>query len=134
VESFVRPGWVPRDSEAIVVGAATPGKRHQRIEGSNFGRRVDCYAWGGGVATTGRGPDVVVGNFNGTSAAAAIVAGAAVVVQGIAKAYRGEPLKPETLRTLFRDPSLGTPSAHPDTDLIGVMPDLKKIIPRIFQP
>lgn len=121
-----------------MVGAATAGREHARIAGSNFGRRVDCYAWGEWVATTGDGADSrettrFTERFSGTSAATAIIAGAAVVAQGIAKAHRGAPLSPEALRDLFRDPASGTPSAKPAEDRIGVMPDLRKVVAGILE-
>ena len=96
-----------KDSGAIVVGASLAGldataTGHDRWviatpgPGSNFGARVDCYAYGEGVVTTGPAfnPACVLGSgtratnqyrcdFGGTSAAAAIVAGAAVALQGL---------------------------------------------------
>jgi len=139
LDGFDHPVWgrvLDRPSGAIMVGAATAGLEHTRIAGSNFGRRVDCYAWGEQVATTGDGADGretdrCTEQFGGTSAASAIVAGAAVVLQGIARAYRGAPLSPADLRALFRDPAAGTASARPADDRIGVMPDLKKAVARI---
>jgi len=133
---FLDPGSPDfRDSGAILVGAATARSPHSRIAGSTYGRRIDCFAWGEHVVTTGDGfqgeqIDDFTDTFGGTSAAAAIVAGVAVVVQGIAKARLGRPLEPAELRDLLRDPANGTASASPD-DLIGVMPDLQKIIAKI---
>jgi len=133
---FLDPGSPDfRDSGAILVGAATAGSPHSRIAGSTYGRRIDCYAWGEQVVTTGDGfqgeeIDDFTDTFGGTSAAAAIVAGVAVVVQGIAKTRLGRPLEPAELRDLLRDPANGTPSASPD-DFIGAMPDLQKIIAKI---
>jgi hypothetical protein len=117
------------DSYAIIVGAGldtvqkvTIGSRqvdvHRRTSESNFGKRIDCYAWGVNAITVGRFP------FSGTSAASAIVAGAAIVVQGINKAMRSVPLTPSQMRQALKHG--GTPS-HP-SDKIGVMPDLKKIL------
>ena len=58
------------------------GQRHRRIARASFGSRIDCYAWGENV-TTADGADnkSYVNNFHGTSAASAIVAGAAILVQ-----------------------------------------------------
>jgi len=141
LDDFDHPVWgraLDRPSGAILVGAATAGLKHARLTGSNFGWRVDCYAWGEWVATTGDGVDSrdtarFTERFSGTSAASAIVAGAAVVLQGIAKAHRGEPLSPAVLRALLRDPATGTPSVQPASDRIGVMPDLKKAAARILE-
>lgn len=140
LDGFNHPIWkrsLDRDSGAILVGAATAEAPHFRMDDSNFGRRVDCYAWGEGVTTTGNGflgreLDHFTDNFGGTSAASAIVAGAAVVVQGIAKANRGCPLSPAALRDLLKDRTINTPSNDPATDLIGVMPDLRAIVRKLL--
>ena len=63
--------------------------------------------------------------FGGTSAASAIVAGVAAVVQGMHRAAHGTPLAAATLRALLADPSLGTPQHTPSARLIGPMPDLR---------
>jgi serine protease len=140
LDGFNHPSWgrsLDRDSGAILVGAATAEAPHFRMDDSNFGQRVDCYAWGEGVTTTGNGflgreLDHFTDNFGGTSAASAIVAGAAVVVQGIAKANLGGPLSPAALRDLFKDLTINTPSADPANDLIGVMPDLRAIVRKLL--
>ena len=107
---------------------------------SNFGTRVHCYAWGEQVVTT----DYHVFNpfnaytmpcgphapFDGTSSAAAILAGAALAVQGMAHATRGCRLAPEAVRAILSDPDNGTASA-PGAQ-IGVMPDLRKIITQVI--
>ena len=41
------------DSGAIMVGAARSVVPHERLSFSNFGSRVDCYAWGEHIATCG---------------------------------------------------------------------------------
>ncbi|HVT61755.1 MAG TPA: S8 family serine peptidase [Thermoanaerobaculia bacterium] len=125
-------GCLLGDSGAILVGAvAVPSRR--RLRGCNFGRRIDCFAWGEGVFTTGDGgsgddPAVYTNNFSGTSAAAAIVAGAALVVQGIARARRGRPFTPAALRGILGAEANGTPPAQQDRQRVGIMPDLAKII------
>ena len=43
------------DSGAIFVGASMSALPHDRAPFSNFGSRVDCYAWGEGVTTAGYG-------------------------------------------------------------------------------
>lgn len=122
-----------RDSGAILVGAAY-GKRKEvnwiereprsRTIFSNFGARVDCFAWGAGVTTLSAG-NKITKVFDGTSSAAAIVAGAALAVQSVAEANLGFRLDGWQIRTLLS--SQGTPS-DPADDGIGVMPDLKKIV------
>ncbi len=108
-----------------------------RIDLTNYGPRINCFAEGQNVPTTAidlleTGPDryKVTTGFSGTSAAAAIIAGVAASVQGMARSLRGGPLTPEALRKLLSDPANGTSSddstpAGPQQ--IGVMPDLVKL-------
>lgn len=126
-----------RQSGAILVGAAVTAAvtaaepLRSRLASSNFGKRVDCYAWGRGVRSTGEisGPiDVKYpANFGETSAAAAIVAGAAVLLQSWRDAVGAPRYTPARLRELFRDPALNTAS-HSAADKIGVMPNLRAIV------
>jgi hypothetical protein len=144
-----------KDSRAIIVGGShsaldPTGVGHDRWMltppppppipplGSNWGSRLDCYAYGENVVTAGETPnppgllggtgpdDSYRSDFAGTSAAAAIVAGAALVVQGMHKAAKGAPLDSLAMRTALS--TFGTPQG-PQTAAqnIGVMPDLKKI-------
>lgn len=126
-----------RQSGAILVGAAVTAEVtveepvRSRLGTSNFGKRVDCFAWGRGVRTTGEVSGTLdvkyPMNFGQTSAATAIVAGAAVLLQSWRDTI-GEPrYTPARLRELFRDPTLNTAS-HSASDRIGVMPNLKAII------
>lgn len=171
-----------RDSGAIMVGAARSDSPHPRWDeipgelGSNYGARVDCYAWGENVMTLGygdvssqncsppsgdpdlgQGPDldhgtVVVASaieddngggggggtggglecythlFGGTSAASAIIAGAALVLQGKYQATTGSRLSPGQMRRLLSDADSGTEQGSDIAGNIGVMPDLKAII------
>lgn len=118
------------DSGAIMVACAEhlpdDGDRWTRSTISNFGSRIDCFAAGEGVFTLdaggGNGPD-----FSGTSSASAIVAGAALCLQGMALAHQGLPLDPAQLRRALSDVACGTPSVNGASDKIGVMPDLMKI-------
>ena len=144
-----------KDSRAIIVGgchsALNPtGVGHDRwvypnpppppfpTPGSNWGSRVDCYAYAENVVTAGETPNPLAllggtgpndsyrSDFGGTSAAAAIVAGAALVVQGMHKAVKRAPLDPVDMRTALS--TWGTPQG-PGTAAqnIGVMPNLKRI-------
>jgi len=124
-----------KDSGAIMVGGSTSRYPYTRsvagTEGTSFGTRVDCFAWADGVRTCGVdlfGGDVYRDDFGGTSAAAAIVAGAALLVQGAAEASLGHRLSPGQLRVLLSDLTLNTPSASPGNDRIGVMPNLRRIL------
>jgi hypothetical protein len=122
-----------RDSGAIVVGAGTSTTPHSRLSLSNYGSRVDCYAWGENVNTTGgsgsgTGTSTYTTSFGGTSSASAIVAGAALATQGMADARMGGfRFDPRQLRTILSDPANGTPSDDPPNDEIGVMPDLRAV-------
>jgi len=138
-----------RDSGAILVSAAEAGDdlghdphEHMPMAWAPRGDRVDCYAWGQNVRTTTTdvyvsGTSVtltrdVTNNFDGTSSAAAIVAGVALAVQSLTYAHFGARLDPLELRDVLRDPSLGTqptpPNSTDPTEMIGVMPDLRAII------
>lgn len=129
-----------RDSGAIIVAA---GKRDSgngewvRWDRTNYGKRVDCFAQGDCVHSLtdyALGSDPLVDDRyltvgeGATSSAAAIVAGAALVIQGIAKRRGGSRFSPRQLRRLLSDASTGTPSRTPLVDRIGVMPNLKKIV------
>lgn len=142
------------DSGAILVAGADSPAPHRRSETTNHGNRIDCYAWGDHVTTSdtntaGTLTNLYTTNFGGTSAAAAIVAGVAVTVQGLLEAQGQTKLDPPQMRTLLSDrrlgtdalPPLGAPSAPtppwagdpgwppaPDPSRINVMPDLRKVI------
>jgi hypothetical protein len=125
-----------RDSGAIVVGAASAATPHARLGFSNFGSRVDCYAWGESIDTTGDGwtgtaTNAYTTGFGGTSGASPILAGAALLLQSWRKRGGHAPYAPDTVRSLLSDPLTGTASANPAADLIGVMPDLRALIERL---
>jgi serine protease len=131
------------DSGSIMVGSATSTVPHRRMNAignqSNFGSRIDCYAWGENVSTCGA-PDLFPDlnrqanqwyrtEYSGTSAATPIVAGAAILLQGIHKASTGMPLSALQMRVLLSDPANGTPpSPTMAAAKIGTMPDLRKLI------
>jgi hypothetical protein len=121
-----------RDSGAIIVGAASSCWPHKRLGFSSFGTRVNCYAWGQNVYTadssTQGATTLYTGSFPGTSAAAPIIAGAALAIQGIREAAWRPRFGPLQMRQLLSDRTTGTASKHPETDLIGVMPNLRSII------
>ena len=110
-----------RDSGAIMVGARMRAGQYPTCS-SNSGSRLDVAAWGEWVWTTGGGTVTVAGaegdprqwyqgDFNGTSSASAIVAGAAASLMGIQRngltagaANAGvHVLNPAELRTLLRE-------------------------------
>ncbi|WP_421655935.1 S8 family peptidase [Leptothermofonsia sp. ETS-13] len=127
------PGF--RDSGAIMVGAASSTIPHTRLGFSNFGSRIDCYAWGENVNTCSSNDagaiDQYTEFFNGTSSASPIITGAALAVQGLAEANLGARFTPQQLRAILSDPALGTASNDPASDRIGVMPNLKAIIHKL---
>ncbi len=123
-----------KDSGAVMVGAATSAVPHSRWSDSNFGSRIDCYAWGENVDSptstrkTPFGTKIYTETFNGTSSASPIIAGAALLVQGMAMVGLGQRFNAFQMRTLLSNPATGTPSNNPAIDRIGVMPDLRAII------
>ena len=130
-----------RDSGAILVAAATSTAPHFRKSNSNYGSRIDCYAAGENVFTAGNYPrssrwatNLYTYSFNGTSSAAAIVAGAAISIQSIVETNFGRRLNPKEMRDLLGSAFYNTHSANGlEKDKIGVMPDLKKIITDAFR-
>jgi len=123
------------DSGAIVVAAASSDIPHTRINYSNYGSRIDCFACGENVVTAGFSPrssgldtNKYSDKFSGTSSAAAIIAGAAIAVQSIMEAKCGSRLGPAQMRDMLSNELYGTASFDSKIDRIGAMPDLKKII------
>jgi hypothetical protein len=122
-----------RDSGAIMVGAASSTAPHQRLSFSNYGSRIDCFAWGQNIDTCGDGwtgtdTTTYTTSFGGTSGASPIVTGAALLMQSWAvKKGRGL-YTPQALRDLLSDASRNTRSANPASDRIGVMPNLQALI------
>lgn len=128
-----------RDSGAIMVGAGAPPRAgfvdRARLDFSNYGGRVDVQGWGRKVATLDYGDLQAcdgdererhyTGEFSGTSSASPIVAGAAVILEGIART-RGAPIAPAALRQLLRE--TGTPQAGDTRQQIGPRPDLERAI------
>jgi hypothetical protein len=132
-----------RDSGAIMVGAATSRSPHKRYPGSNFGARVNCFAWGENVTTclsnVSGSTDRYRRDFGHTSAATAIIAGVAASVQGMAEQNLRRRLSPRQMRNILSDREIGTLSAGDlaaggaKVDLIGVMPDLHAISERALR-
>jgi len=132
------------DSGAIMVGSAyasvvpDPGgyQGHKRYYTSNYGARVNVYAWGESIYTAGYGNiagksgaiNSFTSNFGQTSGASAIIAGAAALVQSWYKSAFGEALTPEEMRNILSNPETSTPQALVSNDSICVMPDVGAII------
>ena len=121
-----------RDSGAIIVTAATSASPHTRMPWAPLGRRIDCYGWGENINTCASSiagaTDLYTTGFNGTSGASPIVTGAALIVQGVAEADLGHRFSPRQLRAILSDPATNTPRAATEARLIGVMPNLRRII------
>jgi hypothetical protein len=126
-----------RDSGAIMVGACHPTTRRRWVNpltgsGTHFGTRVNCFAWGDGVwAPAPDGSFTGYDNFNGTSSAAAIIAGAALAVQTLVENSGTGRLSGLQMRALLANPATGTKAVDPSSSqpaLIGVMPNLRLII------
>ena len=146
----------PIDSGAIVVGAGMPPKvvagtsteqDRSRVRESNFGRMVDAQGWGDRVVTCGYGglspnePNEdrwYTSRFNGTSSAAAMVAGAVGCLQGILR-DRGTVIDALNLRTLLRDDQINSKQEDGDFGMasaarIGPRPNLCRLIDHLIPP
>lgn len=136
-DTILAPGTPDfRDSGAIMTGAARSNDTHDRAGFSNFGARVDCFAWGENVTTCGYGTldagggddnRTYTATFNGTSSASPIIVGAACILQGMYESATGTRLSPLQMRTLLSNPATGTPQGPNVAGAIGVMPDLNAI-------
>jgi Subtilase family len=125
-----------QDSGAIIVGAASSRHPHTKCPKSNYGKRIDCYAWGKNIDTTttdekGKSNTMYTTVFGDTSGASPIVAGAALILQGIAQAAvnrreRTRRFSPRELRDILK--TNGTKLDGGSTETIGVMPNLRAII------
>ncbi len=126
------------DSGAIVVGAGSADTVHATESYSTYGSRVDLQAWGSTVLTTGYGDFATFGGdgeqtytqFSRTSAASALVAGGAALIQSYALETLGAPLPPKILRALLVDTGLpGGPGGA-----IGPALDLGAALERFSSP
>jgi hypothetical protein len=127
---FQRGAFNFYETGAIMVGARQ-ALMATRAPFSTFGSRVDCHAFGEGIVTASAVPGSryrgilgsVLPGMDGTSGASAIIAGAAVIMQGIARP-QAITLTPDRMRSLLSDTTFNTATANPASDRIGVMPDL----------
>ncbi|MHB8809023.1 MAG: S8 family peptidase [Desulfobulbaceae bacterium] len=149
LDSWTTPGGLQRlnrtsadfvDSGAIMVGASVSTVPHDRWWASNFGSRIDCFAWGENVTSTGYG-DLDNGGgdadrwytdtFQGTSSASPIIVSAAALVQSSYQALTGTLLSPGQMRALLSNPVTGTAQGAAVAGAIGVMPNLAAIVPTL---
>lgn len=126
-----------RDSGAILVGSATSSVPHRPMCHTNYGSRIDVYAWGENVMTTGYGDHFDSGqddcqdysaDFGGTSSASPMIVGAAANIQGILRARGDSLLSPAEMRAILANNGTEHDVAAP-VKPIGVMPDLRQAIP-----
>jgi hypothetical protein len=150
LDSWTTPGGLHRmnrgsadfvDSGALMVGACVSTVPHERWWASNFGSRIDCFAWGENVTTCGYdghlddgggNPDrVYTDRFQGTSSASPIIVSAAALVQSRHKAVAGTFLSPIQVRSILSNPATGTAQGGMVAGAIGVMPNLAAIVPNL---
>jgi hypothetical protein len=140
-------GWLagqtaPGHSGALMVGAGGSDQdmngstNLRRVTGSNFGSRVDVQGVGVGVVTSGYGEGLggaddraYTACFDGTSSAAATVAGAVAALQSGAIAQRGAPLTPAQVRTLLVQ--TGLRQVSPGDGVIGPRPQVDAALLRL---
>ncbi len=118
----------------VVAGGQLSAKSGGMIDNMqlNDGNRVDCYVNTPNGQTLGFIGTAGGGHIGGTSLCAPVIAGAAALVQGIAKAQFKSALRPAIVRALLSDSSLGTPTVSGSP--VGVMPDLAKLMTLLETP
>jgi hypothetical protein len=149
LDTWTAPGGLQRlnrasadfvDSGAIMVGASVSTVPHDRWWASNYGSRIDCFAWGENVTSTGYGDlDDGGGNadkwytdtFQGTSSASPIIVSAAALLQSNYEAATGTQFSPTQVRAMLSNPATGTAQGGTVAGAIGVMPDLAAIVPTL---
>jgi hypothetical protein len=127
-----------RNSHAIMVGAGAPpsgnyGIDRAKMDFSNYGERLNLQGYGQEVVTTGYGflftgagdeRQYYTSVFNGTSAAAPMVAGAVAALQGIYQVrYNDALLDADRVRDVLR--ATGSPQEPSAWMNIGPRPNLK---------
>ena len=137
---------VPKDSLAIIVSAANPGWNGPSQTGyAPVGLRIDCFGMGNWQITTWTDAQASVHDytvtapppitnpptppklFGYTSAATAMVAGAAIVLQAMARVSpQQRPLTPQQIRKALSNLALNT--VGPPQARIGAMPNLDKLV------
>jgi hypothetical protein len=132
------------DSGSIIVGAGvppigTPRADRSRLRYSNYGACVDVQGWGQEVVTTGYGclqgggdeTRWYMGDFGGTSAASAMVAGVLACLQSRLRVTNRTPLTSTAARQLLQtigSPQIGDGPYFPVTQHIGPRPDLQALL------
>lgn len=138
------PNLAVDDSGALIVGASE-GANLTKASWSNCGNRVNVFAWGWGVVSTGYGdhPMSVPGdsnqwytkNFNGTSASAAEIAGIVLLLQEYVDQLVGPTLQPwedvylsaAQVRAVLTHPEASSPQSDGGCN-IGRQPEVGKAL------
>jgi Subtilase family len=121
-----------RDSGAIIVSASTCEAPYRRLPYAPHGDRIDFFAWGENVFAphSEHGTTSTYRNdFGGTSAAAAIIAGAALSLQSIYYRAHGKRLDGLGIREVL---AIGATRPADGEAAMGVMPNLRSAIERIL--
>lgn len=130
-----------KDSGAVMVSGCSAKvnseseRLHTADAGVNSGSRIDCYGWMtdvGSTDVTNSGADSYDGTYGGTSAASAMIAGAAILVQEMYRSsHAGNSASPMQVRQLlsaYGSPVKGTGRVVPDLELVagavGALPDV----------
>ena len=125
-----------RDSGAIIVSAASSAAPHLRLAFAPHGKRIDCYAWGEGITTLDSNSagaiNLYTSGFGGTSGASAIIAGAALAVQGRAQLQTGVRFSPRQLRAILSGPTGTAAQVEATPRNIGMMPNLRGIFDNVL--
>jgi hypothetical protein len=145
-------GETPDSGAVLVSGCVVPADKARPTEYDadvefNVGTKIDCYGWGSAVLTGGANdppagygvpktddPDFTYDcNFSQTSAAAAMVAGVALVTQRLACHVLNRRLEPGELRKLLRDVRSGTPvkCQGKPTRVVPHLPSIYELLPEL---
>lgn len=127
------------DSGAILVGAGSPNRAHERLDFSTYGSLVKVQGWGRNVLTTGYGSYAQVGGdfnqnyvqFSGTSSATPIVASVIAVLQSASVALNGAFLSKEEVLNLIVD--TGYPQGGIMGGSIGPLPNMQAALSSLVE-
>lgn len=126
------------DNGSIIVGSGSPNRLRTGTAGGTHGKRVNLHGWGSKTFALGKGDfnrDIssndpnryYTANFGGTSGSAAMVAGAAILIQNYAQTKLGKTLTSREIRELLV--ATGLPQGK--GDLIGPFPNIRNAIEKL---
>ncbi|MGV6852856.1 MAG: chitobiase/beta-hexosaminidase C-terminal domain-containing protein [bacterium] len=125
-----------KDSGAILVGAAKSGINPNDTaltpqNFSSYGSRIDVFAWGDTVVSTGYGSlwnndgvNQQYSLFSGTSSASPLITSAVVIAQGLYTRVNGVEASSSLIRNLLRNNGRNSVGSRD----IGVMPDMQLLV------